>query len=74
MKNRLQEFRRNAGLTQFELAIKAGLHPSAIAKFEQGTQSPRLGTAQAIARALGVSTDDVWPTETLDESAPAEVR
>jgi transcriptional regulator with XRE-family HTH domain len=52
---KLREQREAAGLSQSELAGRAGLHTQAVAKIEQGIREPSLATAQAIARALGLS-------------------
>jgi transcriptional regulator with XRE-family HTH domain len=52
---RLKELREAAGLTQRELAERAGLHHFAIAKLEQGLREPAWKTVQAIAAALGVN-------------------
>ena len=47
----LQEARRRAGLTQRELAARAGTSQSAIARIERGRQLPSLETLQRILRA-----------------------
>lgn len=52
---RLRELRTGAGLTQTELAEKAGMHLHGITKLEQGEREPSWATVQALARALGVS-------------------
>lgn len=41
-----------AGLSQAELAAKASLHVSVVARFEQGLTEPRRGTLQAIMQVL----------------------
>ena len=46
--------RRAAGLTQGELAEKAGLSRMAVQKAESGSTDPRLSTLQVMARALGM--------------------
>jgi transcriptional regulator with XRE-family HTH domain len=52
---RLRELRAAAGLTQFELAVKAGLQPGTIARLEQGTAQPEWNTVRALAAGLGLS-------------------
>jgi transcriptional regulator with XRE-family HTH domain len=52
---RLRELRDAAGLTQAQLAEKAGLHRQGIAKLENGEREPAWGTVRALARALGVT-------------------
>lgn len=57
----LTAWRNAAGLTQGDLAAKAGLRPATISDFENGKLDPRLSTAGAIADALGVEIDDLIP-------------
>jgi len=53
---RVKALREAAGLSQAELASKAGLHLSAVTKLEQGWRSePAFSTMAALAAALGVS-------------------
>jgi transcriptional regulator with XRE-family HTH domain len=52
---RLRELREAAGLTQQQLAERAGLHPFSVAKLEQGVQEPTWPTVLDLAGALGVS-------------------
>jgi transcriptional regulator with XRE-family HTH domain len=47
----VQEARRRAGLTQRELAHRAGTSQAAIARIERGRQVPSLETLQRILRA-----------------------
>jgi transcriptional regulator with XRE-family HTH domain len=47
----VQEARRRAGLTQRELAKRAGTSQSAIARIERGRQIPSVETLQRILRA-----------------------
>jgi transcriptional regulator with XRE-family HTH domain len=56
----LRRLRDKAGLTQQELAMKAGLSISAVCKLEQGKNTdPRMSTLQAIAKVLGVRVNDL---------------
>jgi len=50
----LRQLRETAGLTQLELAVRAGLTPATISRLENGHQSPTLVTAEALARALDI--------------------
>jgi transcriptional regulator with XRE-family HTH domain len=54
---RLKELREQAGLTQQQLADKAGLSKFGISDLEQGRRIPGWDTVLALASALGVSTD-----------------
>ncbi len=52
--DRLKELRKQAGLSQQQLAEKSGLHKFGVAKIEQGLREPGWSTVQSIAGALGV--------------------
>src|SRR5262245_12365043 len=52
--SRLKRLREAAGLTQGELAERAGMNQFGIAKLEQGVREPTWATVQALAEALGV--------------------
>jgi transcriptional regulator with XRE-family HTH domain len=54
---RLQQLRERAGLTQAELAERAGCFPLTVSKLERGVQEPAWPLVVALARALGVSCD-----------------
>src|SRR5947207_13836866 len=51
---RLKELREGAGLTQQDLAEKAGLSKDGVSHLEQGRRKPAWETAIALASALGV--------------------
>lgn len=58
----LSVVRRSHGLTQEDLAKKAGVGQSTIAKIEQGESRPRHKTARALATALGIEPSEIdWP-------------
>jgi transcriptional regulator with XRE-family HTH domain len=52
---KLKRLREAAGLTQPQLAERAGMHQFGVAKLEQGLRQPTWATVQALAAALGVS-------------------
>jgi transcriptional regulator with XRE-family HTH domain len=56
-KDLLRELRKNAGLTQEELATKAGVPLTSLRGHEQGQRIPSWASVVKLARALGVSTD-----------------
>jgi transcriptional regulator with XRE-family HTH domain len=56
---RLRELREKAGLTQAQLAQRAGLHLSAVTRFEHGRREPSLASAAKLAAALGVTVDEL---------------
>lgn len=54
---RIKEARKSAGLTQRELAEKSGTATGTIQQYELGKRQPRIEQLQAIASALGVTTN-----------------
>ena len=52
---RLKQLREQAGLTQQELADRAGMHRFGVAKLERDERQPSWATVQALAKALGTS-------------------
>ena len=50
----MREHRRQLGLTQEELAHRAGLHPVELGRAERGTRDMRITTLVKIARGLQV--------------------
>ena len=70
IKDRLRELRTAAGLTQQDLAVKAGLSISAVVHIEAGRiPDPRVSTLKALAKALGCRLDDL--AQNGGEEAPA---
>jgi transcriptional regulator with XRE-family HTH domain len=53
--NRLSDLRKEAGLTQQQLAERAGIHKLTVAKLEQGIREPTWATVLALADSLGVN-------------------
>ena len=51
----LQKARKTAGLTQEQLAEKAGLHVTYISLLERNRRSPTLDSLFRICKALGIS-------------------
>ena len=54
---RIAALRKQAGLSQAELARRIRVSPSAVGMYEQGRREPSVDTLVAIARELQVSTD-----------------
>lgn len=54
---RLRTAREKRGLSQGELAARAGLQPSAISHFETGTRKPSFDNLRRLADALEATTD-----------------
>ena len=54
---RIAALRRQAGMSQAQLAALLGISPSAMGMYEQGRREPSLQLLGELARILGVSTD-----------------
>lgn len=54
---RLKSAREKKGLTQAQLAERAGFQPSAVSHFESGRRSPSFDNLKKLADALGVAID-----------------
>jgi transcriptional regulator with XRE-family HTH domain len=55
--SKLKQLREAAGLSQADLAERAGMNVFGVAKLEQGVREPTWATVQALARALAVSVE-----------------
>lgn len=56
----IRHFRRQAGLTQADLADKVGAKQYAIAKYEKGMHNPTPEALAKIAHALGIAVGDLY--------------
>ena len=66
--NRIAALRKKAGLTQEELALRAGLQRTHVGRIESGRYAVTLEVVQAIAEALGMTVDIIDPRlEGLDQ-------
>ena len=66
--NRIAGLRKKAGLTQEELAMRAGLQRTHVGRIEAGRYAVTLEVVQAIAEALGMTVDIIDPRlEGLDQ-------
>lgn len=59
--NQVLAFRARAGLTQTELAKRAGLAAPSLSRIETGRSAGHGATKVRIADALGADLDDVFP-------------
>ncbi|MFA5933240.1 MAG: helix-turn-helix transcriptional regulator [Microgenomates group bacterium] len=57
----IKEARERKGLTQVEVAMKAGLDSNSYAKIERGESKPYGITLVKIIKALGVKSSDILP-------------
>jgi transcriptional regulator with XRE-family HTH domain len=67
---RLRELRESAGLTQGDLAKRAGLSIAGVTQLEQGRRKPAWETVQKLAAALGVSCEAFNEPPASDDPAP----
>lgn len=58
--HRVAELRKQANLTQEELAFRSGMHRAYIGTIERGEKSPTLNTIYKIAKALGIQIKDFF--------------
>ncbi|MEN8494773.1 helix-turn-helix transcriptional regulator [Dehalococcoides sp. THU3] len=57
---RIRNLRKKAGVSQEELADRAGVHRTYLGGIERGERNPSLKNIYAIARALKVSLSDLF--------------
>jgi transcriptional regulator with XRE-family HTH domain len=55
---KLKQLRQESGMTQVELAAKAGLSQGVITNYERGFRTPTLENALLIAKALGLPVEE----------------
>jgi transcriptional regulator with XRE-family HTH domain len=55
----LKNARLERGLTQLELADKAGIHPNTYAKIERDEQEPSFDTVKRLAKVLKIRLEDI---------------
>ena len=65
--DKIYGFRRQAGLTQAEVAERAGLSERAYADIERGTANARIVSIQKICSVLNIAPNDIM-TEDIPES------
>ena len=63
---RVRDLREARGLSQEELAFKAGMHRTYLGGIERGERNPSLKNIAAIAEALGVSLSELFRLKTID--------
>ncbi len=55
----IRQLREAKGWTQLQLANAAGVTPSTIYNWERGRFEPKASQLRAVARALGISSDEI---------------
>jgi transcriptional regulator with XRE-family HTH domain len=77
MGQRLQRLRKGAGMSQADLAKAAKVPVGTLRNWEQDRRTPRLGTAVRVARALGVTLDELAgevESEAPEPEQPSELK
>lgn len=69
---RILALRRAAGLSQEALAEQVGVSRQAIGKWESGASLPGLDNLQELARALGVSCDELLTGKSPERKIPPD--
>lgn len=67
---RLREVRLSRGLTQVQLAGRAFVEPTYIAKLEGGKTAPGIDLVARLAKALGTSIADLLPEDETQDPLP----
>jgi len=67
--NNLQKARHEAGLSQSQVARRAGCATQTVRKIEYGWRLPRVDLAVRLARAVGKPVEEVFPTPDPDQAA-----
>ena len=65
---RIAALRRQAGLSQTQLAERLKISPSAVGMYEQGRREPSIETVITLAEVFGVSTDYLLTGRVRDEA------
>lgn len=60
MNTKLKNTRRQKGLTQAEVAKRAGITVTGYSRYENGQRTPRVDVAKRIANALGSTVDELF--------------
>ena len=71
----IKDRREAAGMTQQDLAVKAGLSVSNLSQIEQGKkEDPRISTVSALARTLGVTVDQLLTPAAAPAAEPSPAK
>lgn len=69
---RIKELRTERGLSQLELAALVGVHQTQISRVESGLHGITLATAIDLARALGITVNELIPNDNASETTAQE--
>jgi len=75
VRRQIRRLRQEKGLTQAQLAVYAGVDPSAVSQIETGNRNPNTTTLIKLAEALGVAVTELFQEPTAPKaSTPPEAR
>lgn len=55
----IRSLRQAQGWTQFELALKVGVHPQAVYLWESGRRAPQVSQMRKLGQVFGMCSDDI---------------
>jgi DNA-binding XRE family transcriptional regulator len=55
----IRELRQGRGWTQYELAVKVGVHPQAVYLWESGRRTPQVPQLRKLGQLFGMCSDDI---------------
>lgn len=55
----IRVLRQEQGWTQYELALKIGVHPQAVYLWESGRRTPQVPQLRKLGKAFGMCSDDI---------------
>ena len=55
----IRELRQERGWTQYELAVKVGVHPQAVYLWESGRRTPQVPQVRKLGRLFGMCSDEI---------------
>ena len=67
--NRIEQYRRKNGITQYELALKMGVSQANISLWEKGEVSPRSDKLPLLAKILNCTIDELFCNEVIEQEA-----
>ncbi len=65
----IRDLREASGWSQFELAVKVGVTPGAVGKWERGVSEPKVTQLRRLAEEFGVLMDQIDLVETAGKLA-----
>lgn len=55
-----------SGRTTASIAAELGVDPSKVSRWSSGARQPKLADAQQLARILGTTVEELWPSQHAD--------